>query len=136
VELLYTCAISSDVLIILAIPFKLVTTESTAIEIPRLKSIAFIPAATDLHPSVNIAFVKTVAQVVPEIIGHKCDTWNQGFKNCYQRSNWPGPVSPKTRKLGKTAKTSQFFIFKIVKLKTSFHWFTGWFGQFTVRFCQ
>jgi hypothetical protein len=47
-------------------PFRLVTTASTAIEIPRLKSIAFIPAATDLHPSVNIAFVKTVAHVVPE----------------------------------------------------------------------
>jgi hypothetical protein len=62
----YTCAISSDVLIILAMPFRLVTTASTAIEIPRLKSIAFIPAATDLHPSVNIAFVKTVAHVVPE----------------------------------------------------------------------
>ena len=46
-------------------PFRLVTTASTAIEIPRLKSIAFIPAATDLHPSVNIAFVKTVAHVVP-----------------------------------------------------------------------
>ncbi|WVZ59202.1 hypothetical protein U9M48_009388 [Paspalum notatum var. saurae] len=29
----------------------LVTTASTAIEIPRLKSIAFIPAATDLQPS-------------------------------------------------------------------------------------
>jgi hypothetical protein len=71
VELCYTCAISSDVLIMLAMPFRLVTTESTAIEIPRLKSIEFIPAATDLHPSVNIAFVKTVAQVVPEIIGHE-----------------------------------------------------------------
>jgi hypothetical protein len=59
------------VLIILAMPFRLVTTESTAIEIPRLKSIEFIPAATDLHPSVNIAFVKTVAQVVPEIIWHE-----------------------------------------------------------------
>lgn len=53
-------------LIILAMPFRLVTTASTAIEIPRLKSIAFMPAATDLHPSVNIALVNTVAQVVPE----------------------------------------------------------------------
>jgi hypothetical protein len=60
-----TCAISSDVLIILAMPFRFVTTESTAIEIPRLRSIAFIPAATDLQPSVNIALVRTVAHVVP-----------------------------------------------------------------------
>jgi hypothetical protein len=51
--------------------FRLVTTASTAIEIPRLKSIAFIPAATDLQPSVNIAFVKTVAHVVPEIFGYQ-----------------------------------------------------------------
>lgn len=52
-------------LIILALLFKFVTTESTAIVIPRLKSMAFIPAATDLHPSANIALVRTVAQVVP-----------------------------------------------------------------------
>ena len=36
--------------------------------IPRLRSIAFIPAATDLHPSANIARVRTVAQVVAEKI--------------------------------------------------------------------
>jgi len=61
-----TCAISSDVLIIRALLFRFVTTESTAMVIPRLRSIAFIPAATDLHPSANIARVRTVAQVVPE----------------------------------------------------------------------
>lgn len=60
-----TCAISSDVLIIRALLFKFVTTASTAMVIPRLRSIAFIPAATDLHPSVKIARVRTVAQVVP-----------------------------------------------------------------------
>lgn len=64
-EELITWAISSDVLIIFALLFRLVTTESTAIEMPRLKSIAFMPAATDLQPSVNIAFVRTVAHVVP-----------------------------------------------------------------------
>jgi hypothetical protein len=133
------------VLIILAIPFRLVTTESTAIEIPRLKSIAFIPAATDLHPSVNIAFVKTVAQVVPEIIGHKCDTWNQGFKNCYQRSNW---VSPKTGKTGKPAKiwffkslnpkpVSTDLLAGLASLPSSFAskpaGFLGWWGSFQNR---
>lgn len=60
-----TWAISSDVLIIRALLFKFATTQSTAIVMPRLRSIAFIPAATDLHPSVNIARVRTVAQVVP-----------------------------------------------------------------------
>jgi hypothetical protein len=33
--------------------------------IPLLKSMAFIPAATDLHPSVNMDLVSTVAHVVP-----------------------------------------------------------------------
>jgi hypothetical protein len=64
-DIVPTCAISSDVLIILVLLFKLVTTDSTAMLIPRLRSIAFIPAATDLHPSANIARVRTVAQVVP-----------------------------------------------------------------------
>lgn len=60
-----TCAISSDVLIIRALLFRFVTTESTAMVIPRLRSIAFMPAATDLQPSANMARVRTVAQVVP-----------------------------------------------------------------------
>lgn len=38
---------------------------STALLIPLLRSIGFIPAATALHPSLNIALVKTVAVVVP-----------------------------------------------------------------------
>lgn len=33
--------------------------------IPLLKSIGFIPAATDLHPSLKIALANTVAVVVP-----------------------------------------------------------------------
>jgi hypothetical protein len=32
---------------------------------PRRKSIGFIPAATDLHPSLKMARVNTVAVVVP-----------------------------------------------------------------------
>uniref|UniRef100_A0A0A9HG95 CPN60II n=1 Tax=Arundo donax TaxID=35708 RepID=A0A0A9HG95_ARUDO len=64
-DIVPTCTISSDVLIILAMPFRFATTASTAIEIPRLRSMAFIPAATDLQPSLNIAFVRTVAHVVP-----------------------------------------------------------------------
>nr|GMD26745.1 Uncharacterised protein [Ipomoea batatas]GMD80438.1 Uncharacterised protein [Ipomoea batatas] len=64
-EIVPTWAISSDVLIIRALLFRFVTTESTAMVMPRLRSIAFIPAATDLQPSANIARVRTVAQVVP-----------------------------------------------------------------------
>jgi len=33
--------------------------------IPLLRSIGFIPAATDLHPSLKIALAKTVEVVVP-----------------------------------------------------------------------
>lgn len=57
-----TWAISSDVLIILPLLFNSATTESAAIEIPHLKSIAFVPAATDLHPSSYIARVRIVAR--------------------------------------------------------------------------
>jgi uncharacterized protein YhbP (UPF0306 family) len=60
-----TWAISSDELIILALLFKWVTTESTARLIPRRRSMAFIPAATDLQPSEKMARVSTVAAVVP-----------------------------------------------------------------------
>lgn len=60
-----TCSISSVVVIFLDKFFKKVTTCSTAISIPRFKSIGFMPAATDLHPSVKMARVNTVAVVVP-----------------------------------------------------------------------
>lgn len=62
-----TCVISSGVLIINALLFRSETTASTAILIPMRKSIAFTPAAIDLQPSVSIAWVRTVAQVVPGI---------------------------------------------------------------------
>ena len=41
------------------------TTWSTARLIPRRRSMGFIPAATDLHPSLKMARVRTVAVVVP-----------------------------------------------------------------------
>lgn len=63
----WTWVISSGVLIINALLFKSVITASTALFIPLRKSITFTPAAIDLHPSVSIAWVKTVAQVVPVI---------------------------------------------------------------------
>src|SRR6201987_1026155 len=41
------------------------TTAATAISMPRLRSIGFMPAATDLSPSRTIACASTVAVVVP-----------------------------------------------------------------------
>src|ERR1700727_840447 len=41
------------------------TTANTAISMPRLRSIGFLPAATDLAPSRTIACASTVAVVVP-----------------------------------------------------------------------
>lgn len=61
----FTWDISSGVLIINALLFRSVMTASTAILIPLRKSITLAPAAIDLQPSVSIAWVKTVAQVVP-----------------------------------------------------------------------
>ena len=45
--------------------FKLATTTSTALSIPRFKSIGLAPAATFLVPPATIACAKTVAVVVP-----------------------------------------------------------------------
>ena len=45
------------------------TTWSTARLIPRRRSMGFMPAATDLQPSLRIARVSTVAVVVPESKG-------------------------------------------------------------------
>ncbi len=64
-EIVATYPISSLVLIGLLLFFKSATTASTAKLIPLLKSIGFIPAATDLHPSLKIAWAKIVAVVVP-----------------------------------------------------------------------
>src|SRR5712675_174791 len=41
------------------------TTAETAMSMPRLRSIGFMPAATDLAPSFTIAWASTVAVVVP-----------------------------------------------------------------------
>ena len=41
------------------------TAATTALSMPRLRSIGFIPAATDLRPSIIIDWASTVAVVVP-----------------------------------------------------------------------
>ncbi len=45
--------------------FNAATAAITALSIPRLRSIGFIPAAIDFKPSLTIACAKTVAVVVP-----------------------------------------------------------------------
>ena len=64
-EIVPTFAIYSFPFTALLLWLRSLTTVSTAILIPLLKSIGFIPAATDLHPSLKIALAKTVAVVVP-----------------------------------------------------------------------
>lgn len=64
-EIVATCPISYLPLTGIVCSFKPKTTSSTAIYIPLLRSIGFIPAATDLHPSLKIARAKMVAVVVP-----------------------------------------------------------------------
>jgi hypothetical protein len=51
VDVWVTCSISAELVIFFDMFFKKVTTCSTARSIPRFKSIGFMPAATDLQPS-------------------------------------------------------------------------------------
>ena len=60
-----TWAIYSFPLTGLDLAFNSLTTASTAKLIPLLRSIGFIPAATDLHPSLKMALAKIVEVVVP-----------------------------------------------------------------------
>ena len=60
-----TWATSSVPVIFLARALMSLTTASTARSMPRLRSIGFMPAATDFTPSRTIAWASTVAVVVP-----------------------------------------------------------------------
>src|SRR3954468_13298462 len=64
-EMVPTWAISSLVDTFLARAWRSFTTASTARSTPRLRSMGFMPAATDLAPSRTIACASTVAVVVP-----------------------------------------------------------------------
>src|SRR5213080_3503179 len=64
-EMVPTWATSDDEATGLARFSRSLTTACTAISIPRLRSIGFMPAATDLPPSRRIACASTVAVVVP-----------------------------------------------------------------------
>jgi type I restriction enzyme, R subunit len=64
-EIVPTCAISSLEVTAFECFFRSSTTALTARSTPRLRSIGFMPAATDLAPSLTIAWASTVAVVVP-----------------------------------------------------------------------
>ena len=64
-EMVPTCATSADEPTFLARFSMSLTTAATAMSMPRLRSIGFMPAATDLAPSRTIAAASTVAVVVP-----------------------------------------------------------------------
>src|ERR1700726_1386313 len=64
-EMVPTWAISSFEVTFLEFLTRSATTASTARSIPRFRSIGFMPAATDLAPSLMIAAANTVAVVVP-----------------------------------------------------------------------
>ena len=64
-EIVPTWAISSFEVTFFEFFFRSSTTASTARSMPRLRSIGFMPAATDLAPSRTIACARTVAVVVP-----------------------------------------------------------------------
>src|SRR3954449_8243605 len=64
-EIVPTWAISSEVVTFLVRDCRSLTTASTARSMPRLRSIGFMPAATDLAPSRTIAAARMVAVVVP-----------------------------------------------------------------------
>src|SRR6201994_1386069 len=64
-EMVPTWAISSFEVTFLEFLTRSATTASTAMSMPRFRSIGFMPAATDLAPSRTMAWARTVAVVVP-----------------------------------------------------------------------
>lgn len=64
-EIVATLAIYYFYLTGIDIPFNYLIISSTAMLIPLLNSVGFIPAATFLQPSLQIALVSTAAVVVP-----------------------------------------------------------------------
>ena len=64
-EIVPTCAISEDLVILVAFFNKSPAISPAALSIPRFRSIGFMPAATRLSPSRTMACANTVAVVVP-----------------------------------------------------------------------
>ena len=76
------------------------TTDATAMSMPRRKSIGFIPAATALTPSRTIAWASTVAVVVPSPawslvrVATSLTIWAPMFSNLSESSISLATVTP------------------------------------------
>ena len=64
-EMVPTCAIALSSVQGLEIRFNSATAATTALSMPRFKSIGFMPAATAFMPSITMDWARTVAVVVP-----------------------------------------------------------------------
>ena len=86
-EIAPTCAIALSSAVGSESSFRDSTARTTALSMPRLRSIGFIPAATDFRPSTSIDWANTVAVVVPSpAMSEVCDAtsltiWAPMFSN-------------------------------------------------------
>src|SRR5215468_3356099 len=99
-EMVPTWAISSFEVTFLEFFLRSSTIASTARSMPRLRSIGFMPAATDLAPSLTMAAASTVAVVVPspamsEVLDATSRTiWAPMFSNLFSSSISLATVTP------------------------------------------
>src|SRR4051794_16502881 len=95
-----TWAISSLVETFFERAWRSFTTASTARSTPRLRSMGFMPAATDLAPSRTIACARTVAVVVPSpatvlvLLATSRTIWAPMFSNLSESSISLATVTP------------------------------------------
>ena len=91
-DIVPTCAIALSSVQGTLRPLTCWTAAETALSMPRFKSIGFIPAATDLFPSLTIDWASTVAVVVPspassEVWDATClSIWAPIFSNLFSSS--------------------------------------------------
>src|SRR3984957_15868685 len=99
-EMVPTWGLSSLEVTFLEFLTRSATTASTAMSIPRFRSIGFMPAATDLAPSRTIAAASTVAVVVPspaasaDLEGTSRPIWAPMFSNLSSSSISLATVTP------------------------------------------
>src|SRR5437899_6771980 len=95
-----TCAISSPVETLRERLLSSSITHSAARSMPRLRSMGFMPAATDLAPSRTIAWASTVAVVVPSpavsdvLVATSRTSWAPIFSNLSESSISLATVTP------------------------------------------
>ncbi len=99
-EMVATWAISSFEVTGFELALRSATMASTALSTPRLRSIGFMPAATDLAPSRTIAWASTVAVVVPSpatsevLLATSRTIWAPMFSNLSSSSISLATVTP------------------------------------------